>query len=147
VGKLQPAVLAPNLDVRMVALVEVVAGGHRSEGTVVEAEGNRGGILDINRLPANDAGETADLLHFQSRNVQHKIEPMDAEPDEMTAAGAGFDAIPLFAIRLVLQPGLIRDDVGLDGVDLAQLSFTNESAGLLHWRVQTVREGEHEKTV
>src|SRR5204863_472867 len=49
-GQAQPAVLAPDLHVGVVALVEVVAARHRAEAAVVELQGDRGRVLDVDRL-------------------------------------------------------------------------------------------------
>src|SRR5262249_39016012 len=125
----QPAVLAPDLEVRMIALVEIVAGRHCAEGAVVEAQGDRGGVLDIKRLPADNAREPRHLLHLQSGDVQRQVEPVNAEPDQVSTAAPRLAAVPLLAVGRVLEARLVGDEIGFHRVDLAEFAVANESAG------------------
>ena len=79
--------LAPDLDVRLVALVEIIARGHGAEGAVVEAQGDGGRVLDVDGLAAHDAGKTRHLPHLQSGHEQRQVQPVDAQPDQVAAAG------------------------------------------------------------
>ena len=146
-SNLEPSVLAPDLDVRLIALVEVVAGEHGSEAAVVEAQAEGGRVLDVDRLAADDAGEAGDLFDLQSGDVKHQIEPVNADPDELSAAGAGLLAEPRLAIRRVLEAGLIGDQMDLDGVDLPEFAGLDESPGLANGSVGAVGKGHHQMAV
>src|SRR3954451_6503903 len=53
-GQAKPTVLAPDLQVRVIAAVEIVTGRHRAVAAVVEGQCDGGGILDVDRLTAHD---------------------------------------------------------------------------------------------
>ena len=86
----------------------------------LKRERQDGGILDVDRLPADDAGEACHGFHAQAGDVHGQVEPHDAEPGQMAAAATVADALPGLAIFLLRQPGLIGDDVDFDAVDPAQ---------------------------
>src|SRR5262249_8713467 len=143
----QPAVLAPDLDVRLVTLVEIVPRRHGAKTAVVEAQAERGRILDVDRLPADKPGEPHPLLDAQPRNVPHTVEPVDAGPDELPAAGPLLAAQPRFAILRTFQPRLIRDKMDLDTVNLAEFPVPDEPPGLAHGGMAAIGQRHHQVTV
>ena len=72
---------------------------------------------------------------------------MDADPDQLAAAGAGLDAEPRLAVVLALQPRLVGDEVHLGAVDLAELPGLDEPARLAHRGVRAVGERHHQVAV
>src|SRR4051794_20795428 len=98
---------APDLDVRLHATVEIIGRRHGAETTAIEAHRHDGGILDVDRFPADDAGKARHRFNAQAGDIHGQVEPEDAEPGEMTAAATGTVALPGRPIRFLSQTGLI----------------------------------------
>src|ERR1019366_6913990 len=103
-----------------------------------------GGVLYVDRLSPDHAGEARNGFDLEVSDVLGEIEPHYAEPGQMPAAAALANALPGFAVVLPCEPGLIGDNVDLDAVDSAEQPLPNDAASLLHWSVRAIRHDHHQ---
>ena len=78
----------------VVAFVEIVARVHGPHHSLVELQGQYSGILYLNRLASDIAGESADLPDAVTRNELNEIEPVNPQPDQEAASRLSFGRKP-----------------------------------------------------
>ena len=123
----------------------------RGEHAVVVAEGEDGGVLDVNGLAAGHVGHGADFNDVVSGDDVEHVDEMDAEPGQVPAAadalleepGVGGAGAALELLN-VPNPGLVGNVMGRDAIERAQTALVaNDAGGVADGGLLASGEGEH----
>ena len=144
---MQPALRTPDLDVRVIAAVQVVARRDRPQGAVVELQRGRRRVLNVDRLAADVGGESGNALDARSGEVYGQVEPVNSQPDEMSAATSLLLRKPRLLVTGPGEPRLIRHEVHFQAVQLSNFSRRNDASRGDRFRVQPIGESEHQITM